>query len=388
MNWVRKDTGGSMMKQSLLARAALAGSIILSLSLTAGCGKILKRSADRRGDEVVQESYPIPVYVYQTSIAVHSTPAGLIDYFMKDLSWIDRLEGVIQIRLEEESRDVDMSEAGRSIDFTIRLMGINFPCRMTNMLYRPGEELWLMIVTRGTWVLWKLELESASDNRTILKTQLRGQVSNSLDSVLSTLDLVETGAVAFDRLLAFIQAQFDPDLDPGKVTSRGLRGDFQKAFFQGYETSIWLDMSPAEAEQKIFSDPETLAMISPRLEREGECLQRMAAAWADPDETVYCPGSYSLDGVKLPAGSIGGSEWGGRTFSYHTWVMVGGILVSEQLVIKPSRGGSRVQKVVAAELPEAGSPRAVELMFAISRVPESSGRSLLAVKDLLKNAAN
>ena len=328
---------------------------------------------------VSSRSYPILAHYYHTVLTVRATPHELMGYLFRDLSWTQEMSGALQVRIPGDVSGLDMTRPGQSLDFKIRLMGVNFPCRIVTLKYLPDREFWLMIITRGAWILWRLNTEPAPEG-TQLTAEMMGQTTAGLDSFLDAFQLVKAGSLRFDRMLAMVQAHFDPGLDPEVATAHGLRGNLYDSYVKGYEASIFVAAAPKDLAARVFSGERLMGLL-PLMSVGPDCAAAVDRLTAGPRDVVYCHGSWGPAGPEFPAAALCGTGLDRREGrSRNVWIVVSDILMRVQVEITPEGGGSRLKLIVSTELPGQDNPSVMDLMSGIAALPTIMEQALLEAR--------
>jgi len=350
-----------------------------------GCQKL--RSAFRKpaAPGVLHQSYPIHTYAYQSSLVFYTTPQELMKNFVQDLSWLERISGPMKIELKQFQPQTDMTQAGQFMDFNIKILGFNFPCRLICLKSKPDQELWWMIVPPGdSWILLHYEMKPIPEGCKLNLSILGGQPPKYLEAIVDIRQLVKAVAARFDLCLALIQAEFDPALDVEQVTAHGLRGELYETFLQGNESSIRVNAPPSKVAQWIFSNPEHLNFLIPNLRLKGPCFDDPQILFAHPEELVACPSTYQVSVVEMKAMvlSKGGWEDENKMTSYHhnVWILALDHLLRVQILITGQGSGSEVKMVFATELSESAAAEALDFIIAIAGIPERCEQALLKIK--------
>ncbi|HUT51761.1 MAG TPA: hypothetical protein VM658_00075 [bacterium] len=328
-----------------------------------------------------QNSFPIPVYTYETTFVVNTSPDKLQDYFARDLSWVEKTSSSLRIELPDFRPGMDLTSVGQVVDFNIRIMGIKFPCQLITLKYLPDRELWTMIYTRGSWLLFRYEFAAVPEG-TRLKLRIMGQPSPSLDATLEVFPLARQVAARIDQIGTFFQSEFDPDLPARSRPGKELRGELARGFLQGYESSVPVDAPPREV-MRWIGEGGRLRGLFPNLRFEGQCAQDKQRLWSRSGELIYCPASYQAGAVRLESTvmSSGGWEQGtGPAYSHHVWIITLDTLTSVRIEVRKKGAGSELKLIFAFEMPDREAPESLDLLYSISEVPDRARAILEGVK--------
>lgn len=360
------------------------GILVLAIViLAAGCKKIRPIFHQGAAEGVVQKAYPIGAYAYQLSLVIYATPEELIAYFAKDLGWLEQGAGAFKVEASRLQPHTDMTQKGQSVDFSFRVLGINFPCRVVCLQYRPNEEWWwMMALSEDSWILLRFRVEPVPEG-TQLHLDVLGQPPQSLEKAINTYQLLEAVAGRADLVMTTIQAHFDPKLDVAEVTAHGLRGELTRTFLQGYDSSIWVPAPPFQVIQFIAEHPAQLDQLIPNLEFQGECQAQPQKLFSHP-EAVSCPSTYRVGSREIEAIVLSKGRWveekKRRFYSHNFWIVVLDNLIRVQLLVQQQGRGSEIKIVFATELGGTASAQAMDLMLEVSQVPQRSEEALLQLK--------
>jgi hypothetical protein len=340
-----------------------------------GCQKIRKIFVKPPPEGVVESSYPVTIYAYQSSVVVKASPQEIIEYFVKDPSWLEKASGTLQLEFKDLRPGI-VTEVGQSIDLNIRLLGLNFPCRMININYKPDKELWLMILTDGNWILVRFELKPIPEG-SMVNLNLLGQPSKTLGAILDVFELGEAAGSRIDLIMAFVQAEFDPELDVKELTGKGLRGEDYEAFFQAHEASVRVDADPENVAQWIVNH---LDSSMPEIKLKGDCSSYKVFAELSEDEVRHCPASLEFVKVKVDIDTFLTWRTEGKERIYRVYLQGLDRIGFYQLEVGPEARGSRVKCMVMTDIPGAASARMMDIMMAFVAMPKRVRELLLDIK--------
>jgi len=359
---------------------------ILALALLAlgpGCEKLKTTFRKAPVQGVAQQAYPIGAYAYQLSLVIHASPSELIGYFAKDLTWLEEGASTFKVEASRLRPHTDMTEPGQSVDFSFRVLGINFPCRLVCLQYRPEEEWWwMMALSEDSWILLRFRVKPIPEGCQ-LHLDVLGQPPQSLEKAINTYQLLEAVAGRADLIMTVIQAHFDPKLDVAEATPHGLRGELTRTFLQGYDSSIWVPAPPFQVIQWIAEHPAQLDQLIPNLKFQGKCQAQPQKLFSHP-EAVSCPSTYQVGSREIEAIVLSKGRWveekKRRFYSHNFWIVVLDNLIRVQLLVQQQGRGSEIKIVFATELGGAASMQAMDLMLEVSQVPQRSEQALLQLK--------
>lgn len=346
----------------------LAGLLLLGVT---GCPTLKSLRPPAPDAAVSVENYPVPIFAYQNQVEVKAEPKVLLDYFVRDLSWVAKAARGLQVEMTPEERAKDMSRLGESVDFFITLSGLRLPCRATTLKSVQDRDLWLMITSGQSWVLWRLTVEPAPDGSTI-HSSLVGNPSAAMDRLINSFNLTEAGCKRFDQFLALAQVEFEPSLDIKSLTDRGLRGQVFHGFLEGSRVSGWIDLPPKQLAEELRQGPERANALIPLFHLTDDCFQQDEKVGRTLLDARHCSAGFHLGGQSSEAQIVHRGEWTGRgkaDYHHDFWVVAEDMIIRLEMEIQVQSGGSRLTLLTGFELPAAEHPHAMELMMGINQWP-------------------
>jgi hypothetical protein len=350
----------------------------------AGCQKIKRIFVKPPPEGVVQESYPIKVYAYDSSVVIKAPPQKVIEYFVKDISVLEKASSMLQMEFKDLSPGI-VTEVGKSIALDIKVLGINFPCRIINLKYKPDKELWLLALTDGNWILTRFELKPVPEG-SIVNLNLIGQPSKTLAEIIDSLQFGEAAIGRIDHIMAFVQSEFDPELDVKKLTGKGLRGEAYETFLQAYEASVWIN-APPEDVIPIVLEPDNIRDILKAMQigEEGEeCFldPENRGKWETDEggEPIFCRSTLNLGGFEWKMDTVTTMKPNDVQNFYTTYGVVARTVFRLKIVGQPEKGGARVRIILSFEPPGATTPKLMDSFIAISGLPQWMEKVLLKIK--------
>jgi hypothetical protein len=352
-----------------------------------GCQKLKSAFRKPAAPGVLHQSYPISAYAYQVSLAVKTSPHELMNYFAqdpKDLSWLRESSGAYQLELKTYQPHTDMTQPGQFLDFSFKVLGIAFPCRLICLKSKPDQELWwMMVLTGDSWILVHFEMKQVSEGCK-LHLSVLGQPPKYLQAIVNIRQLLEAVAARADLALTWVQADFDPTLDVEQLTGHGLRGELYETFLQGNESSIRVNAPPSKVVRWIFSNPENLNFLIPNLRLKGPCFDDPQILFAHPEELVACPSTYQVSVVEMKAIVLSQGRWEdeNKMTSYHhnVWIAALDHLIRVQILVTQQGAGSELKIFFASDLSESAAAEAVDFIIAIAGITERCEQALLKIK--------
>jgi hypothetical protein len=349
-----------------------------------GCESLKNLAIKQPRDEVIQKSYPNNAFAYKLGLVVHASPEEFIDYFGGDFStWMKKHAQALHVDTSKMDPRVDLSKVGNSVDLSVKLLGISLPFRMTCIKHVPKEELWLMMVlTDDSWIMIRLKTRPSPEG-CIVESDVLGQYSRYLGTILDGFQVVEAFAHRADMIITLVQSDFDPELDVEKITS-SLRGDLYETFLQGNESSVWIDASPREVTEWILADPENLDNLIPNLSLQGKCYENPGVLFSDPEDSIYCPSTYMVGDKEVMAQVLSKGGWknGDKQESNSNlfWITFLDTVIKARIDIEKQGSGSIMKMVLSSELPASQTPEAMDLRIGIAAVPGQMEEILLHIK--------
>ena len=367
---------------------------LVLLALLPGCPK--KPSVRPLAGEVLTNSYTIRTYGYRQTFVVKTTGKEIERVFIKDLSWTQTFSSVLSFKVTDQSRGQDMFVPGAYMDVMIKMMGLSLPSRIINLKYVPERELWLLFLTGDSWLILRVEVKPLAEGSLVNLNSL-GNVSPSAAKLVDGFQLAKAAAGRLDWGMAMIQAQFDPSIDPKKLTEQGLRGELYEKPFQVYEAETWLNVSPEKAVERGLEQDNFKAIIDAgQVNGLTECL------FAEQNRSRWDP---SLEGAKAngeiiscPDTSvrIAGIKWDNHTFVMikpdnledfvNFYLTVSNVLAQMELMGKPENGGTRIWLRVIVEPPAANLPNLMEAFMSISGIPQWAKDVIIRTKARIEGA--
>jgi hypothetical protein len=369
-------SGKNIMKMSSGRTITLIMGAWLLLFCTSGCQKIKSIFIKPPLEELVQESYPIKVYAYESSVVVKASPQELVRYFLKDISWIEKFSGALQIEFRDLSPGIDITSVGQSIGFDIKILGIKFPCRIITFKYKPEKDLWLMVLTDGNWVLGRFEFEPVPEG-SMVKVNGIACPSKTLAAILDTFQLAEAIAARADLLMAFVQSEFDPELDVKELTEKGLRGELYEAFIQADEASVWVDASPNEVVQWMANNFESYL---PEMKTKEGCIPFTEFVKMPEGQVMRCPAEFEFLNLKFDIDTFFTWREKSEESICRIYAQGLGLMGLMQLGITPEAGGTRLECIIGIEIPGSASHRIMDIIMALTAIPKREREFLLDIK--------
>ncbi len=351
-----------------------------ALAALPGCQKLKGIFIKPPPGGVIQNSYPVKVYAYRSSVVVEATPQEFTEYFL-DLSPLEDILGMIKMEFKNLGSGIDMTKAGTVLEVDVLAMGIKVRCNFITLKYVPDKEVWMMVQFDGSWILMRFELEPVKE-RTIISLNAISRPSENISAIIDTFNFLEIIASRIDMVMAGFQSAFDPSLDVKELTRRGLRGHVYEAFFQADEAAIWIDAAPEKVAGNIL---ENLESYLPEMALKEGCDLK---EFIDTQEgrLFRCPAGVEFLKINIDLET------------YFTWIkkdrkQVLGIYAAGReefifinLSAIPEAGGSRLNVAVLNELPGPDRQETADIMMALAAIPGRMSGALADIRSGVENA--
>jgi len=337
-----------------------------------GCQKA-RRFFQPPSGEVTSESIPARAYTYALPLVVYTSPADLLNYFGKDLSWLEKGSSTLEVEVSELDAHTDMTVVGNAVSFHFRIMGISIPCRMICLKYKPDRELWWMMIMPGTgWILLRFDVRP-DEAGSRLDMGVLGQIDEKMRPLLDNPVFMNALSARADQIMTLIQAEFDPALDVDEILSRGLRGELSETMLMGQRAEVWIQARPDEVKDWVIKK-ENLRRIMEGFktdDRYYEAVQDSAEG-----SVIYAPAVFEAGLLKIDVG----------TFSLRmenvirTYVATFGSVAYIETEVSPHQGGTLLTMKFVGEIPAGGSTEVMNMMMFAGGIPRILQDKLLMIK--------
>jgi hypothetical protein len=343
------------------------------LAAPSGCRKIGEMLCRPPSGEAVHESVPARAYTYKMSMVFHTGPEELMDYFGRDLSWLEKGSSALEVNVDALEAHTDMTEVGRSVEYTFRILTFDLPCRMICLKYRPERELWwLMNIPRAGWILLRFNIRPDPAGCR-LNIDVLGQINENMRPVLDNTRFMTALCARADQVMTLVQAEFDPGLDVGEALSHGLRGELAETLLLGHRAEVWVDASPEEVKDWVVQ-PENLSRILEEFEIEDKYYVDFHDS--TPGEVIYAPSVFDAGILKT-----GVETFSLRMEDYIRVNMVAfGSIAYVHAEVSPERGGTRLSMMFVGEIPGGGSAEVMNMMVYAGGIPQVLQEKVLLIK--------
>ncbi|HUT54817.1 MAG TPA: hypothetical protein VM658_15605 [bacterium] len=322
---------------------------------------------------MTSESIPARAYTYALPLVVYTSPADLLNYFGKDLSWLEKGSSTLEVEVSELDAHTDMTVVGNAVSFHFRIMGISIPCRMICLKYKPDRELWWMMIMPGTgWILLRFDVRP-DEAGSRLDMGVLGQIDEKMRPLLDNPVFMNALSARADQIMTLIQAEFDPALDVDEILSRGLRGELSETMLMGQRAEVWIQARPDEVKDWVIKK-ENLRRIMEGFktdDRYYEAVQDSAEG-----SVIYAPAVFEAGLLKIDVG----------TFSLRmenvirTYVATFGSVAYIETEVSPHQGGTLLTMKFVGEIPAGGSTEVMNMMMFAGGIPRILQDKLLMIK--------
>jgi hypothetical protein len=313
-------------------------------------------TAQPGSDEVVLKSYTVSLQGYQQTVTVNATEKELFDFLSKpnNLTYPN-------MNFKEARPALGHDEFGPGGSFPyVFTMVVVIPARMI-VLKLDQQNVWQNQFDMRYYELWRWELEPVSDGvRATFTTTY--EIPDWVELPYSVLT-PEYWYRSSDRMLAELQARFDPSEDPDKLLAKGIRGEGYQSVLQAHEASVWIEARPKVVERAI-ADPNAL---SPLLgQDQGGCLSRTLPR----DRVLYCVATMDHEGQPLTIENFGIDHSRGLKRRHRFYQVALDLVGKLEIVCRPQGRGTRLVLNWKWEMPDSLAPGSIERAIFIAGLPE------------------
>lgn len=329
-------------------------------------------------DGVAQKSEPVRVFGYQASAVIKAKPGELVIHILKDYSWLERASKIGNFKIADLKQGLDMTQLGQSSTLNVRIMGIIFPCQFVTLKYKQEKEMWLIMLTDGSWLLIRGKV-SAIPEGSMMDLNIIGLMSKSLNAVTDTLQMEKTFPELADKIVASIQSEFDPEINVQEVTRKGLRGEPFEKFLQCHEARLWINAPPKDIEA-WYTTPKNVAFILPEIGvEESYLIQYQQVPY---DTMIYTPAVLKMGLLRPKADiyNIKKEREGGKGFVGRIYVVVYDIISFIEMEVQPDAGGSLLTLRMMFELPNNTSGDMMDMLLFSTEIPKLLQKKSIMIK--------
>jgi len=339
----------------------LAMALIIILAL--GCAKQAKK--EQKG-LVEQQSVPIRFSGYKLAVKINASPEQVEQYLLDPKNFeIDA--GRSRIKVISKNK---IEKLGESAELRIEVLGAATPAKLFLVYREPKEAIYFILQTEKLgFSVWRFNLK-AQGGGTRLTIKEETEDVGSMTELKESMKVRESLAKMVDAKIAKAELHFDPSLNFQELTGGGLRGELSESFYQGIDSSVWINAAPEKVGRYITDSKNWVGlkekygidfgacMLSGKPE---PCLIHIKVAGREYEynnfQTAYKAGEYSS--------------------SY----MVSKQLISRvQFTLKPETNGTRMIFSTLMELPASMSQEGGKMAMDIMQIPKMAEDVLLEVK--------
>jgi hypothetical protein len=337
-----------------------------------GCQKARQFFQPPSGD-VTSESIPARAYTYALPLVVYTSPDHLLNYFGRDMTWLEKGSSALEVEVSELDAHTDMTVVGNAVSFHFRIRGISIPCRMICLKYKPDRELWWMMIMPGTgWILLRFDVRP-DEAGSRLDLGVLGQIDEKMRPLLDNPVFMNALAARADQIMTLIQAGFDPALDVDEVLSRGLRGELSETMLMGQRAEVWVQARPEEVKDWVI-EKENLRRVMEGFKIDESYYQ--AVQDSAEGSVIYAPAVFEAGLLKIDVG----------TFSLRmenvirTYVATFAGVAYIETEVSPHQGGTLLRMKFVGEVPAGGSTEVMNMMIFAGGIPRILQDKLLMIK--------
>jgi len=336
-----------------------------------GCGWL--RPGPPQSD-VVPQGGAVVLVGYRTTFNVRATPDQMAEAFRTEAG-LKRV-GLFQ-SVKVENNAADISTPGARIRVKAKVGRVRVPLTLTTIksVIEPGNyQLWLASVEPVVAIQrWRI-VPRGDESEVTFEVASEG-LQSFAGRAISPWEAGQMILPVFDRMLAQLQAYFDPGFDIEAALSKGLRGEPVSLLYQGHTIERRIEAPPARVFDYLRRHNSFVELIGEGASRD-ECGGDL--------DTVYCQLHSRLGGQELV---INRFVPGYIVNQQITYILVwSDYLALVQLKIKPEdRGRAAVVKAsFAIELPGTAAATAVDLLYGLTKVPDRLVQAMSQMKQDLE----
>jgi len=347
--------------------------IIVNLMVMAGCAKKLKK--EERG-LVEQQSAPIRFSGYKLAVKINASPEQVEQYLL-DPKNFEIEAGRAKMKVISGKK---FEKLGESADLRIEVLGAATPAKLFLVYREPKEAIYYILQTEKMgFSIWRFNLKAQAGG-TRLTVKEESEDVGPMTEIKESMKIGESLAKMVDAKIAKAEVHFDPSLDFQELTSGGLRGELSESFYQGIDSSVWINAAPEKVGQYI-TDSSNWSVLKEKYGVDfGTC---MLSGKTDP-----CPIRITIVGMEYEYNNFQTSyKVGEYSSSYMVSYMVSKQLISGvQFAIKPEQNGTRMSFTILMELPASMSQEGGKMAMDIMQIPKMIEDVLLDVKKRVEGA--
>lgn len=379
-----KESAGKSVSRVLLCLL-----LITTAALTQGCAHIKRIFEKPPLEGVISNSYPVRVMGYKQTIAIRSTPEELSEY-------LDRMENKSTIsfsQIQPAGEDVSGDEPrqtvkGSTFPLNVKVVGVNIPGTLIAVKVEEHKDLWILWDNPYIFQIQRWESKPVKEG-TRLTLQFDTEIPSEgiLGNIADTMGIMGVADMALrdvDMMMAMIQANFDPSINPREIVSHGLRGEAYDGMFQAYEAKTWID-APVEKVEKWMTDPDNAAVYLKELQVAHKDIERFKQA--PLDQVVFSEASLDIGAIKTRVDLFGVKRKKGREFIMRLYYVFPGNLGYMELSALPEAGGTTAKTKFIFDVPSFSSAQGMEMILFITGIPKILQERLLMIKNGVEEPA-
>jgi len=373
-----------MKTQSSLKNFLLLALLLPGVMGGYGCQKLKKLLTKPPPAGVTQESVVIRMSGYEQTVTVRTTPAVLLAYLSDPRNWFSMSGLQTSNKPAAAAASQPAGQVGASFPLKMKKMGLEVSGNMI-LLRSTEEDLWLVWDNPKMFHLqrWKLKPIKEGTRLTLtMQTEVRDDL---VSQVAAGMGIVEVVNKEIDRLMAGIQAHFDPSLNPADLVAKGLRGESYEGMFQSYTAQVGVDASP-QAIAKWVSDVKNYGEVFGDLkfsEPITRSYQDMAVG-----EVVAAPAHFQMGPFKFKIDTFMVKTERKNGSVARLYMVAYGNIALADMVITPDRGGSLIKARMFTEVPSDPSAETMDLFLFGTRIPQVLADKVLAIKKGVEGAGS
>lgn len=367
-------------------RLPILGCMVMATMLVSGGGPL---GADAVEGGLEAKSYTIMLEGYKETVTVNATHEELAEY-------ITSSEAVML-------RDFLIGPTYPAQGETEMGAGGSFLFRYQLVVLIPGREIFIKRDDKSVYMIrdfpvrnqQKWEFEPASDGTGLTFKQSTEMLDAWWIKMLEPLAPPRYWKEMSDRMLAEIQAHFDPSEDPRELTKHGFRGEDYETVMQAHEVSTWMPASLEDVHDYLNHPEKPYLQVG---KSGDDCLTRPLPL----DRALRCTTTIEQGGREIAIDSFGidhvCGDYGGNSclkldMTVKDKVTKKGIIFRSyyqvvldlvgylEIKIEPEKGGTRLNLKWNWEMPVAGSPHALDQMLFLAEIPKRAEQTVIEIKE-------
>lgn len=255
----------------------------------AGCQKLKGILVKPPPQGVESDSYAVRVVGYEQTVTIRATPHELSEF----LNDPEKSQNAIITGMGAEDegeyyKPTEPTRTGTVFPADIKLMGLEIPAQLVCLKVVEDKSIWLLLDNPYLFHGQRWESEAIKEGTRLTVTfdteVPRKGMLRSLVETLGFMGLFREFFGGIDLMLAKIQANFDPSLDPDSLVAKGLRGEYYENLFQAYESRTWIDAPPEQILDWVM-DPDNAETFLGELKVDRKYFEEFHSV--PPGQVVY-----------------------------------------------------------------------------------------------------